>query len=298
LTLNASRKFCLLLGVAGIAACSSFTVNMPAVTDAPTGQRLNGKIIWHDLLTDKPKASRNFYSELFGWEFEEVGIDLGVFRTVNYTLIRHEGELIGGMVDQTRLDDQAEDISQWVVLLSVEDIDTAVAGLEARGGKVFTRPTDLADRGRIAIVAGPQGALFAMLETKDGDPADRAPVVGGFLWDEVWVEDTGAASDFYRSLAEFDVEDKAVNDRTDYRYLSAGGHPRFGILPNPVEGLPPLWVTYIRVEDPDVILQRVEELGGEILLATQDRDLGGKVALIAGPSGAGIALQTWSPDNE
>jgi hypothetical protein len=64
----------------------------------------------------------------------------------------------------------------------------------------------------------------------------------------------------------------------------------------PVEDLTPLWVSYLRIEDAtalDAIVARVEELGGSILLDPQDREIGGRVALIAGPSGAGIALQTW-----
>lgn len=277
-----------------IGGCASLSVNMPAVTDDPTQARLPGKIIWHDLLTDAPKASKRFYGELFGWEFQELGIDLGFFRTINYTLIRHNGELIGGMIDQSRLDSEA-DISQWVVLVSVADIDQATEALEAAGGNVFTPPTDLADRGRIAVVADAQGALFAMLETKDGDPLDKEPVNGGFLWDEIWSANIDDTTDFYKSIIDYDVEDRSVGAESAYRFLNTEGMPRAGILANPVEGLKPLWVTYIKVEDPAAITARVEELGGQILLEAQERDLGGQVALIAGPSGAGIALQSWSP---
>ena len=277
-----------------IGGCTGFSVNMPAVTDNPTEARLPGKVIWHDLLTDTPEASKRFYSELFGWEFQELGINLGFARTVNYTLIRHNGELIGGMVDQSRLDTRA-DISQWVVLVSVADIDKATDLLEAGGGTVFTPPTDLAERGRMAVVADAQGALFAMLETRDGDPVDEEPVKGGFLWDEIWSANVDDSTEFYKRIADYEVGDQSVGDDGAYRFLSAHGKPRAGILANPVEELPPLWVSYIRVEDPAAITARVEELGGQILLDAQDRDLGGQVALIAGPSGAGIALQSWSP---
>ena len=183
-----------------------------------------------------------------------------------------------------------------VALVSVADIDVATENLERQGGTIFTPPTDLAERGRIAVVADAQGALFAMLETRDGDPPDRKPAIGGFLWDEVWAADADAAAEDYRQLVGATVDRIAVEDRA-YRVIRSAGGPRFGILPNPVEDLPPLWVSYIRVEDPDTILARVEALGGRVLLPTQDRDLGGKVALIAGPSGAGIALQTWAGDD-
>jgi predicted enzyme related to lactoylglutathione lyase len=283
-----------------VAACT--TVNMPPVTDEPTGLRHEGKIVWHDLLTDQPEASRRFYGELFGWEFEELGLRTGAFTTVNYTLIRHNGRLIGGMIDTNRLDRDTEvDISQWVVLMSVNDVDAAVGSLTEAGGTVFTPPTDMADRGRIAVVADPQGALFALLETRDGDPVDAEPDMGGFLWNEVWADDVDAATGFYRGLAGYDAENRFLDDdesaETDsgYRVLSADGTPRAGILANPVEGLPPIWVSYIRVNDPAAITAKVESLGGRVLLDAQERDIGGQVALIAGPSGAGIAIQTWEP---
>ena len=282
-----------------LASCSS--LNMPSVTDEPTNSTIEGKIIWHDLLSDTPVESKTFYNELFGWRFEDVALKTGLFQSINYTIIRHNGKLIGGMIDQTRLETK-EDISQWVVLLSVKDIDAAVTSFTAQGGTVFAPPTDLADRGEIAIVADPQGALLGLLQTKDGDPLDEEEVdVGGFLWNELWTNDVSKATNFYSSVVQYDTEDRIINNadnsKQNYRLLKTNNIPRAGFLTNPVEDLSPTWVSYIRVknaESLDAIVARVEELGGAILLAPQDRAIGGRVALIAGPSGAGIALQTWS----
>ncbi len=279
-----------------LAACSTVPVNLPSVTEEPTNKRLPGKIVWHDLLTDKPAESRRFYEELFGWQFERIGPNFGAIASANYMLIRHDGRLIGGMIDESRLDTDKE-ISQWVVLMATDDIDAAVDELKAQGGTVFTPPTELADRGRIAVVTDPQGALFALLETRDGDPVDAQPAMNGFLWNEVWVDDVEAATTFYGALVGLEANDASITGDRDYRYLSGDGAPRFGILPKPVEDLTPLWATYVRVEDPAAVVARVEELGGRVLVDVQDRGPGRKVALIADPSGAGIAVQTWQPDN-
>jgi hypothetical protein len=279
------------------AGCSS--VKLPAITDTPTNSSLPGKVVWHDLITDKPEESKRFYRELFGWQFEEIGI--GSSSSINYTLIRLNGRLIGGMVDQTRLQTRV-DISQWISLISVPDVDAAADSLLAAGGTVITAPVDVADRGRLAVVADPQGALFSLLQTNSRDPLDRDEVdPGGFLWNELWADDVDAASGFYMELMGYTHEDdpelqQAVAARGNYRILQSHDHPRVGILKNPIEGLNPIWVNYLRVKDADsldAIAARVEALGGRLLLAPQDRDIGGRVALIAGPSGAGIALQTW-----
>ena len=81
-----------------------------------------------------------------------------------------------------------------------------------------------------------------------------------------------------------------------YRILKAGDRPRAGVLQNPFEGERPVWVNYIRVADPAALAAKVEGLGGRVLVEAQARPIGGKVALIAGPSGAGVALQTWPLD--
>jgi len=291
-----TRFVLLSLSALFVASCASLNVNLPSVTESPTGERLPGKVIWRDLLTNDPAASQRFYSELFGWEFESVGEASNLRSNSAYTLIRHNGKLIGGMVDTLALNGR-NDISQWVVLMSVENLDSRVAVVKSNGGQVVTAPTDLQDRGRLALVRDAEGALLGLLETRDGDPRDSEPEIGGFLWDELWTTDVQNAGAFYGAVAGLtpDTVDIDMDDATEptYNLLKAGDTPRAGILPNPLDGLEPVWVSYIRVESPAAITPRVAGLGGRVIVEAGPRPLGGEVAFIAGPSGAGIALQTW-----
>jgi predicted enzyme related to lactoylglutathione lyase len=279
-----------------VAACASININLPSVTSSPTGERLPGKIIWRDLLTNDPAASQRFYGELFGWEFESVGTASNLKSNSSYTLIRHNGILIGGMIDTLALNNR-DDISQWIVLMSVDDIDVSVDAVTANGGKIIAPPTDLQSRGRLAVIRDAEGALIGLLETKDGDPRDSEPEVDGFLWDELWTSDVGSAGTFYNKVAGLTKDTVDVDGEPDtaptYSLLKAGDKPRVGIMPNPLEGLDPVWVSYIRVESPAAIASRVTGLGGRVIVEAQPRPLGGEVAFVAGPSGAGIALQTW-----
>jgi predicted enzyme related to lactoylglutathione lyase len=274
--------------------CATTAIDLPAVTDEPTGERHGGKIIWHDLLTHTPEASRRFYGELFGWEFENPPGTFG-FSGGGYTLIRHNGRLIGGMIDTNALNNRT-DISQWIMVMSVDDVDHAAARFENSGGKILTPPTDMTHRGRISVVADAEGALLALLQTRDGDPVDGEPEVGGFLWDELWSRQIDSAGRFYGDVGGYEVDGMSTEEDSpeqNYRLLARGGKPRAGIMTNPLEGLDPVWVNYLRVTDPAAITARVEELGGHILIDVVDRDVGGQAAMIAGPSGAGIAIQTW-----
>jgi len=278
-----------------VTACAGTGFSLPPVAGGSGGERLPGKIVWQDLLTDTPQQTEAFYSGLFGWEFEPLG------GGVNYTLIRHRGRLIGGLVDQNALPATA-DISQWVVAMSVADIEKSVQTVADAGGEVFTPATSLGERGDIAVVADPAGALMALLQTRDGDPVDSAnadPATGDFLWRELWTVEVDRAAEFLARLALFAVESieiDAADKSVQYRLLKTADLARVGVRTTPVPQMPPMWVSYLRVADQNelaAILAKVPGLGGEILVPALARPGGGYVAVIAGPSGAGIALQTW-----
>jgi len=284
-----------------VVACATVQIDLPSVSEASSGERSPGKIIWHDLLTNDLAGSKKFYGSLFGWEFESIGRDSGFSNESAYTLIRHNGNLIGGMIDTVALNGR-DDISQWVVVMSVLNVDTAAAQFEADGGEVIAAPTDLQRRGRLALVRDAEGALLALLQTRDGDPADSEPVINEFLWDELWTSSTDKATVFYGSVTglqadEWDIDEDQSSNAT-YRLLKSGEIPRVGIMANPLEDLGPVWVSYLRVESPADIAGRADAFGGRVIIEAQARPLGGEVAFIAGPSGAGIALQTWPLDQK
>ena len=145
----------------------------------------------------------------------------------------------------------------------------------------------------MAIVVDPQGALLALVQTAEGDPEWQEPGYGDFLWDELWTTDLAGATEFYTNMTGLEENDVELTEERTYRVLNRDGQPTLGMMNHPFDEKRPVWVTYIRVEDPAAITARVEELGGTVYLEAQDRPLGGQVALIADPSGAGIALQTW-----
>ena len=278
-----------------VQGCATSQPRLPSVTDTPTGHRQTGKIIWHDLITHTPEASKRFYRELFGWEFEDLGLNFGFGRTVNYTLIRNRGELVGGMVDANLLGrPNPEQLSQWVVAMSVDDLDAAVATAIEGGGKVLTPPTDVAERGKIALIEDNQGASLVLLQTRDGDPVDGDFRAGGFLWDEVWTGDVDSSISFYARLAKLEVTTYAMADGSAYRYMASAGSARFGFLQTPIEDLRPTWTSYLLVEEPAAVVAQVAGLGGRVLVPVRRRGEIERAALIAGPSGAGIAIQTWS----
>jgi len=299
--MNMTAKFFLrpaaLLALTAIGACTTVNIQLPPVTETPTQAHYPGRIIWHDLLTNDLEGSKSFYGGLFGWTYEELPVTLGFGKSSKYVMIRSGDRLIGGMLD-VRAADTKGNSSQWVVVMSVSDIDAAVESVKQGGGRILTPPTDLNERGRIAVTEDDAGALFAMLETRSGDPLEHEADAGEFMWDEVWTPDVQKAAQFYQNLAPFELIGTELG-ATTYEGLAVNGIPRAGVLRNPAadEGLGPTWVSYIKVRDMSA-LDKVAGLGGRVLLAARERPIGGQVAIIAGPSGAGVALQTWDDDQE
>lgn len=291
------RSLILVLSSLGLfASCATVEPNLPAMSRLPTGLHDTGRIVWRDLLTTTPGETRAFYSELFGWEFERPASDIGFGQPDSYMLIRHKGRVIGGMFDATTLQREIN-VSQWVTIMSVADIDGAVARMTERGGEVLTPPTDVGARGRLALVTGPDGALLGLVQTRDGDPPEVEPRLNEWLWDELWTDDIDGATNALESVAGLVLDTRSKADTgVTYQVLEAGGQPRAGLMQMPFDGNRSVWVNYIRVADPAAITARVAELGGSVIIDVQARPVGGRAAMIAGPSGAGVALQTWPLD--
>jgi uncharacterized protein len=265
-----------------LTACTEVPT-LPPVSDS--GKFLPGKFIWRDLITPDPAAAQTFYHELFGWDFEALGGS-------GYSLIRHNGDLVGGMVDANKIGQPVQS-AMWLSGISVPDVRQAVRAATGAGGRVIHQPRNLANRGRVAVVMDGDGAVFQLIQSRGGDPLDIDPKINQWLWTELIANDVEAASDFYQNVAGYDVE-AATGMKNSYRLLLVDGTPRGGILENPFEDTRSAWVPYVRVSDPEKLSKKAAELGGRVVVETSKDIRNGTVAMILDPSGAPVALQKWS----
>ena len=268
-------------------ACSG--LRLSPVTPKPTSQWIPGKFVWHDLITHDVSAVKLFYAGIFGWRFEDLpGTD-------RYTLIRHDGRMIGGIAYSDRKVD-GRPVSQWVGLVSVPDVDLAVARVRQVGGRVYAGPRDIPDRGRLAIVGDPEGAVFGVVRTTGGDPPDREPGIGDWLWNELWSKDSEAAGRVYSNLIGYELDEHEEVGGPPYDVFKRDGRPRAGLLVDPFPEVTPYWLPYVRVANPAAVVAKVEGLGGQVLLAPNPEHREGTVAIIADPTGAEVAIQKWPID--
>ncbi len=250
------------------------------ITPEPTGRYHPGKFVWHDLLTPDAAASRTFYSGLFGWSFREHG---------NYTEILNSGHRIGGIFE-AKPKDGKQAVSQWIASISVPDVAQAISFVESQGGAIIHPPVDMPLRGRGALIRDPRGGHLVVLHAKGGDPPDREPAIGDWLWNENWSTTLDQAAAFYRKLGGYET----VVHGDGYSVLINEGRWRAGIRRISDEKYNGCWVPVVRVEDPQTLLKQVENLGGVVWVRPGENPRNKDTALIRDNTGALLILQKWS----
>lgn len=274
--------------LAGISACT--TANRPDLGNMTfSSDPLLGKVIWHDLVTEDLSSSREFYSGLFGWTFQQ---STGT-RGEDYVLARQGDLLVAGLLEVDVPDDE-NDYSRWLPYVSVADVDTAVARTRTAGGTVVASARNVG-LGRVAAVLDPQGAVIGLARSSIGDPDDMttAPGVGKPVWTELLADDPQAAAAFYSALVPYQV--KEIERRGGkYLFLASDGIDRAGIFQKPAsDEYAATWLTAFGVEDPAAAAAKAESLGGRIIVPASAELRDGTIAIITDPAGAILVLQAW-----
>jgi predicted enzyme related to lactoylglutathione lyase len=123
-------------------------------------QREPGALTWTELLTRDTNAARKFYTDLFGWS-AKVGGD-GVQAYTEFTA-KDQGYPMAGMMDAAALGPRGANIPpNWGPYFQVTDVDATAKKASALGGNVYVPPSDIQNVGRFAVIADPQGAVFAI----------------------------------------------------------------------------------------------------------------------------------------
>ena len=109
-----------------------------------------GCMVWNELASPDPEQARTFYGELLGWTME---LDQTGYATIK------RGDAINGGIRPA----QDGEPPHWLVYFSVTSCDEAVATVRDAGGTVVADSMPM-PVGKIAEVADPQGAVFALFE--------------------------------------------------------------------------------------------------------------------------------------
>jgi hypothetical protein len=122
---------------------------------------------------------------------------------------------------------------------------------------------------------------------------------GTFSWADLTTTDQDGAKSFYGDLFGWTADDQPVGDGIVYSMMLLDGEPVAAISPQPEQqreaGVPPMWNSYITVENAVTTLERAQHLGATVHAPAFDVLDAGRMGVIQDPQGA--YFMVWEPKN-
>ena len=234
-------------------------------------------------------ALLQFYRDLFGWNIDVQGEEMG-----SYGLVQTNEGGVGGGIMGTQEDMPASYVTAYI---QVDDLQTALDRIAEAGGAGAMPPTEIAPgMGSVAMFTDPADnfmGLYSLPTEWDGEmpPKGSAPPVVHF---EVGGPDAQALEDFYTQMFGWQVN---YIEQTNYRLVQQEPDGIGGGIFEHTEGMPPNEPGIaVQVDDLQAYLDKAVSLGGTALMQPMDIPGGfGSMAIFYDIAGNRISLFK-SPD--
>lgn len=116
-----------------------------------------GTVVWKDLTVEDADVLRDFYAEVIGWKPEPVGMD----DYDDYNMSPPKGgEPVAGICNARGAN--ASLPPQWLLYVSVEDIDSSIRRAVELGGHLVDGPRKMGTS-RFCVIRDPAGAVIALI---------------------------------------------------------------------------------------------------------------------------------------
>lgn len=240
----------------------------------------HGTFSWADCSTSDWSAGKQFYSEIMGWESEDLPIGEGQF----YTMFKQDGENVGA-ISQIQPEMKEQGIpSHWNTYITVDDVDALVEKVKLAGGTIIAEPFDVLEAGRQMIIQDTTGATVSLWQAKDSIGAGLVNTVGAMLWNELMTREPDKAKEFYSELLGWEFQQDGT---PGYDTIVNKGRMNGAIMTLGEEygDAPSTWMVYYNVADIDVTLEKIKAKGGAIHVQAEAEGVG-KFAFVADAQGA------------
>ena len=118
-----------------------------------------GSIVWRDLTVENAESVKDFYTQVVGWTASPV--DMGGYRDFGMS-VQGLSEPVAGICHARGTN--AGLPPQWLVYITVEDVDGSTARCKELGGEVIVEPKDMGSHGRYSVIKDPAGAVAALFQ--------------------------------------------------------------------------------------------------------------------------------------
>jgi predicted enzyme related to lactoylglutathione lyase len=270
---------------------------------------------WVDTSQPDPEAAVDFYSGLFGWEFEDV---MPPGSEGKYFIARLRG---GDVAAVGSIPEAAPPVAMWNTYVAVESADDTASKVRDAGGGAVMEPFDVMDAGRMAVFTDPEGAAFLVWQAKQLKGAQIVNEPGSLNFNGLATRDVERAKSFYGSVFGWTTltidggaqmwtlpgyGDYLERDNPGLRkqVAEAGGPAGFEDVVasiNPIADdqpdTPAHWSVTFGVDDADATAARAAELGGKVVVPPMDAPWV-RMTMISDPQGATFTASKFVPENK
>jgi uncharacterized protein len=270
---------------------------------------------WIDTSQPDPEAAVGFYSELFGWQFEDV---MPPGSEGRYFSARIRG---GDVAAVGSIPEGAPQVATWNTYVWVDSADDTAARVKEAGGTVVMEPFDVMDAGRMGVFADPEGAVFMVWQAKQHRGARIVNEHGSLNFNDLGTRDVEGAKAFYGAVFGWQTleipggflgwtlpgyGDYLSRDNPGLReqVAEAGGPEGFedvvaSIVPIPDDqpDTPAHWGVTFAVDDADAIAKAATDLGGRVIVPPLDAPWV-RLTVIADPQGATFTASKFVIENK
>jgi uncharacterized protein len=269
---------------------------------------------WVDTSQPDPQAAVDFYSGLFGWEFEDV---MPPGSEGEYFIARLRG---GNVAAVGSIPEAAPQTAMWNTYIWVDSADETASKVRDAGGSVVMEPFDVMDAGRMAVFTDPEGAAFCVWQAKENKGAQIVNEHGSLNFNGLNTRDVKGAKAFYGSVFGWTTlalpgaemwmlpgyGDYLERDNPDLRKQTAeaGGPEGFvdvvasiNPIPDDQPDTPAHWSVTFAVDDADATAAKATELGGKVIVPPFDAPWV-RTTVINDPQGATFIASKFVPENK
>lgn len=251
-----------------------------------------GSPCWLDLGAPDIDAATAFYRAVFDWDIQPFDPDAG-----EYSLCRLNGRMVAAIGPLTEEGARPA----WTIYFSTPDAEASARAVERLGGTVRAAPFDIEGDGRIGQFSDSQGGQFAVWQPGTFTGLEAVDEPGTLCWVEYHGTDLAAAKKFYGALFGWATTDMPLPGDASATYSMVtpaglgeermhGGMMR--LSPEELPGGRPYWHPVFEVADCDATVARVTGNGGSVLMAPEDAEGVGRLAVCLDPAGADFVVLT------
>ncbi len=268
---------------------------------------------WADTSQPDPEKGSAFYSNLFGWESEDVmpeGADGKYF----IGRIRGRDAAAVGSIPEG-----APPMALWNSYIWVDSAEDAAAKVTDAGGSIAMAPFDVMDSGRMAVCLDPGGAAFCVWEAREHKGSGVVNEHGSVNFNVLNTRDAEAAKAFYRAVFGWETIDlggaemwtlpgygdhlEEINPGMRAGMKEMGAPEGFEdvvaslfVLGDDQPDTPAHWGVTFAVDDADATAEKATELGGTVVVPPMDAPWV-RMTVITDPQGATFTASQFVLEN-